>query len=430
MMKRLFTALLLLAFLISFGAGEVPAGSVPEDIQTDSITVTALEELPVYDYEEREIPVDMNGQTIYGIAYIPQGDNTWPVVLCAHGLGGTYQSCAAYAEQLASHGLAAYCFDFRGGGGTRSDGSTTEMSVMTEVADLEAIIAAAKEWDFVDPARILLFGTSQGGIVSAITAARHAEDVAGLILCYPAFVVYDDIHKTFSSLDEVPDSFSYQWITAGRPYIADMWDYDVYAEIGNYQNKVLLMHGDGDSIVPISYADRAAEVYPDVEYFVISGAGHGFNGSAFEEAVTHIFDYVQEIGVLGNRDVQEISADQSVRVTIGDTTGSITLRDNETADAFKEMLPLTIQMNDLNGREYWFSRSMPYADSDVIHDYAPGQLTYWCGGWVTAYYDRDDDSVIEDGSVVFGDMDDSLVAAFHALNGASADVTFELENLS
>ena len=49
-----------------------------------------------------------------------------------------------------------------------SDGSTTQMSVMTEVSDLEAVLAAAKSWDFVDADRIILNGFSQGGIVSAI----------------------------------------------------------------------------------------------------------------------------------------------------------------------------------------------------------------------------------------------------------------------
>ena len=285
--------------ILKNSSGDDPSSNVPEDIQTGSITVEALADLPVFDYSTREINVKIDTQNIYGVAYIPEGDaEKWPLVLCSHGLGGTYRSCAAYAEQLASHGIAAYCFDFRGGGGTRSDGKTTGMSVMTEVADLEAILDAAKGWDFVDVEKILLLGTSQGGIVSAITAARHTNEVAGLILCYPAFLVHDDVHRTFSSLDSVPETFSYQWITAGRIYVSDMWDYDVYAEIGNYTKPVLLMHGSSDSVVPLSYAERAAEVYPDVEYYVINGAGHGFNGRAFEEATEHIFEYLQKNGIL------------------------------------------------------------------------------------------------------------------------------------
>lgn len=281
--------------------GQDPAvsQSVPEAVQAEGTEILELENLPAYNYRQQEIELENQGQRIYGVAYIPDTEeDKVPLVICAHGLGGSYRSNAAYAEQLASHGIAAYCFDFRGGGGSRSEGDTTEMSVMTEVSDLEVVIEAASEWDFVDESRIALLGTSQGGIVSAITAARHTDRIAGLVLMYPAFLISDAIHEQFASLEEVPDSYRFNWITAGRPYAEDMWDYDVYEEIGNYTDKVLLLHGSADSIVPVSYSDRAAEVYTDVEYHVIDGAGHGFSGTAFDEAVRYVFDYLQQIEII------------------------------------------------------------------------------------------------------------------------------------
>lgn len=273
---------------------------MPEEIQGEGTAeILEFEDLPTYSYRQQEIELENQGQKIYGIAYIPETESERvPLVICAHGLGGSYQSNAAYAEQLASHGMAAYCFEFRGGGGSRNDGDTTEMSVMTEVSDLEAILEAASVWEFVDEDRIVLLGTSQGGITSAIAAARHTDQVSGLVLMYPAFLVGDAVHEQFDSLEEVPDRFQFNWITAGRPYVEDMWDYDVYEEIGNYTGKVLLLHGSADSIVPISYSDRAAEVYGDVEYHVIDGAGHGFRGGDFDEAVRYVFGYLQEIRIL------------------------------------------------------------------------------------------------------------------------------------
>lgn len=273
--------------------------TMPEVIQEEGTEILDLENLPTYTYRQQEIELDNQGQRIYGVAYIPDTEKTKvPLVICAHGLGGSYHTNMAYAEQLASHGIAAYCFDFRGGGGTMSDGDTTEMSVMTEVSDLEAILKAAAGWDFVDTDKMVLLGTSQGGITSAIAAARHTDEVSGLVLLYPAFLVSDAIHEQFDSLEDVPDTYRFNWITAGRPYAEDMWDYDVYEEIGNYTEKVLLMHGSADSIVPISYSERAAEVYENVDYYVIDGAGHGFSGGAFDEAVRHIFDYLQEIELI------------------------------------------------------------------------------------------------------------------------------------
>lgn len=284
-------------------AGGAPAqetGSTPAENATTEHAAPyfAWEDVPMSGYREEAITVGHEGQRIWGVAFVPEtGMDRYPLVICSHGLGASYTSCMEYAELLASHGLATYCFDFRGGGGTRSDGSTTEMSLITEATDVQAVVAAAKQWDFVDPNMIILLGESQGGAASAIAAARSTDDVAGLILCYPAFLVHDAVHEQFGSLDEVPDTFYFNWIHAGRAYAADVWDYDVYGEIGNYSKPVLLMHGDRDAIVPISYSERAAEVYPDVEYHVIDGGGHGFYGRPLDDAEQHILDYLQILGI-------------------------------------------------------------------------------------------------------------------------------------
>lgn len=267
-----------------------------ESTSTDETETMSLEMVSSYEYRTQEIKVYNGDQMIYGIAYIPETEKEKvPLVICSHGLNDSYHSNIPYAEQLASKGVAAYCFDFRGGGGNQSDGDTTEMSVMTEVSDLETVLKDAAAWDFVDPDKIILLGASQGGIVSAITAARHADEVMGEILLYPAFLVTEELYRDFNSLDDVPKSYSFYGIQIGRTYASDMWNYDVYEEIGDFKKKVLLIHGNRDGIVDISYSERATEVYQDVEFYIINGAGHGFWGEAFDEAVEYIFAYLQEL---------------------------------------------------------------------------------------------------------------------------------------
>ena len=299
-MKHIFPALLAIVMIIGLTACSAEERQA-QDGKTDdenNLEYLSWDDAPMNTYREETITVDYNGQTIWGVTYIPETDDKkYPLVICSHGLGGDYTSCLEYAELLASHGLAAYCFDFRGGGGSHSDGKMTEMSLITEATDVGTVLQAAKEWDFVDPDKIILLGESQGGAASAIAAARNKDDVNGLILCYPALLVHDSVHEEFDSLDEVPDSFFFKWITVGRPYVEDVWDYDVYSEIGEYEKPVLLMHGDRDGIVPISYAERAAEVYQDVEYDVIRGGGHGFYGSALDDAFGHILSYLQRIDI-------------------------------------------------------------------------------------------------------------------------------------
>ena len=55
-------------------------------------------------------------------------------------------------------------------------------------------------------------------------------------------------------------------------------DYDIYGAIAAYDQDVLLIHGDSDTIVPLEYSQRALEVYPSARLEVIRGGGHGFYG--------------------------------------------------------------------------------------------------------------------------------------------------------
>lgn len=346
-----------------------------------------------------------------------------PLVILSHGLGGSYSSRMEEAERYAGHGIAAYCIEFRGGGGSRSDGDTTRMSVMTEVSDLEAALEASKSWDFVDTDRIVLQGSSQGGIVSAILAARHPDDVAGLILYYPAFMFSDDLQSRFGSLENVPEKYHYLYVEAGRVFAEDMWDYDVYDEIGHFTKPVLLIHGDADSVVPVSYSEKASQVYDKAEFHVISGAGHGFYGSESEQAMDLCLSFLLRNGIVSANS----ALPESVRMTFDDgTTAYINnLQDNASTRAFLAMLPANITLSDWDGREYWCSEKLPYDEASVQHTYAVGEFTYWCGGWITAYYDTNEDTVIEAGSVVIGTMDNVAVQQFSQASGASMTIKFE-----
>lgn len=248
-------------------------------------------------YTVTEVYSNNNGKNIYGELYKPDSKEKLPLIIFAHELGNTHESGTRYAEHLVEEGYAIYMFDFCGGGfDSRSDGETTEMSVMTEVTDLEAVMENAKTWDFIDENRIIVIGGSQGGIVSAIAAARHPDDLQALILLYPAFVVHDQVHLDFKTYEDIPEQYDiFNWMPVGGIYARDMWDYDVYSEIGNYTKPVLLLHGDADYTVPISYSQRAVEVYHDAEYHVIAGGSHEFFNKAFDDAINYIDDFLSRI---------------------------------------------------------------------------------------------------------------------------------------
>ena len=249
---------------------------------------------PEFETEVRCLTID--GQKIYGEIYMPGGEGPFPLAIVGHGLGGNHRDVARYARDLHDLGIAVYVFDFRGGGKySKSSGDTREMSLFTEIEDMEAVLEQAASWPFVDRKQIILAGGSQGAEVAAIVASRHPAEAAGVVMLFPAFVVKDYVHLLFDNLDQVPDEFNLMgWITIGKKYVEDIWDYDPFEEIGRYQGPVLLLQGDSDIMVPVSSSDQAARCYKKIDYKVIAGGGHGFLGESYGTALSYMKDFFQK----------------------------------------------------------------------------------------------------------------------------------------
>ena len=78
-------------------------------------------------------------QKIYGEAFIPNSTGKFPLIIFSHGYG--YNSSFIDSKRLASNGISVYQFDFCGGSNySRSEGKSTEMTVLTEADDLESVL--------------------------------------------------------------------------------------------------------------------------------------------------------------------------------------------------------------------------------------------------------------------------------------------------
>ena len=85
-------------------------------------------------YTVKELPCKNGENSIFGLAYIPEtGGKKVPAAILSHGYNSSHSHILDLAECLAENGIAAYCYDFCGGSSiSRSDGKSTDMSVITE----------------------------------------------------------------------------------------------------------------------------------------------------------------------------------------------------------------------------------------------------------------------------------------------------------
>lgn len=248
--------------------------------------------LMIHNFTTRERKLTYDGNVIFGMEYVPekQCEKTNAVIM-SHGYNSSYADMNDIAEKLAAEGIYVYCYDFCGGS-TRSlsSGKTTDMDINTEIRDLSAVIADIEKRTDID--RIYLYGESQGGFVSALTAAENSERISGLILVYPAFCIPDDWLGRDESTLSAP--FDFMGMTISKKFYDGVPRYDVFEKMRSFKKHTVIFHGDCDNVVRLSYAQRLYGVLPDAELTVINGEGHGFSGAVRSNIANKICGFVKE----------------------------------------------------------------------------------------------------------------------------------------
>ncbi len=256
--------------------------------------------------EKSEFSCTRDSLVIRGVQYKPAGEQL-PVAIVCHGFMANKETVRHYTKALAKAGFAAFCFDFCGGCvvGGRSDGKTDEMSVLTEVKDLEAVLHYVRSLPFTDSDRVLLMGCSQGGFVSALTAAKKENNIRSLVLFYPAFCIPDDARKGQMMLAKfdpanVPEIFYCGPMKLGKCYVQDVLPLEPFAQIAPFEGDVLLVHGTRDAIVNISYAEKANATYRNrasgsVQYEIIKNGTHSFLAHHDKTAIKYLLQFAEKL---------------------------------------------------------------------------------------------------------------------------------------
>ena len=298
-MKRCFGQIVLCAFmavamgLTACSSDDNGVTTPPENTENSDVEDSTETEVE-WAVDSVELWSQRDANKIYGMMYYnPVTSKKQPAVILSHSSSLTHEAMSGYANEIAKIGYAAYCFDFCGGSDkSKSDGKTDEMTVFTEVEDLRAVVKTVKSLDYIDPSRVYLLGSSQGGLVSALLADECPDDFAGMILFYPAFNIPEMV-KMFSGFGDLGNFGDFgdfggfgDWgdfgdfgdmMSMSEAYINSIKDFDVWSHIGKFPKPVCIVHGTQDMIVPISNSEKAVELYPTATLNKIEGANHGFN---------------------------------------------------------------------------------------------------------------------------------------------------------
>ena len=231
--------------------------------------------------------------TLYGELCVPEREGRGPAVILCHGFNGHYTDFPAECARWGGAGYVCFAFDFCGAqSGGKSTGRTAEdYTPMTMVEDVKAAFRDIAALPTVDPARIFLFGGSQGGLVVSLAAADEElrDRVAGLAMYFPAFSIPENWR---SAQEQHTPLMGY---SIGEAYIRSVQELDPYALIPAYPGDVCIVAGDRDMLVTGKTVERGVRAYGEgrVALTIIPGAGHGFIGEALNMAVEKVLDFLE-----------------------------------------------------------------------------------------------------------------------------------------
>jgi hypothetical protein len=200
--------------------------------------------------EAEEVVLDSSGGERVIVWHIPpRGEN--PVVLYFHGNGGSLRWRVDRFRALTADGTGLIALSYRGYGG--SSGRPTEKGLIDDALAAYAFAAAR-----YPASRLALWGESLG---TGVAVALAAQKPVGRIV----------LESPFTSIADIAAQI--YWFFPVRLLIKDSFRSDLL--IGTVTAPFLILHGDKDSIVPITLGDQLYKLITAPKRFVrFPGAGH------------------------------------------------------------------------------------------------------------------------------------------------------------
>ena len=220
---------------------------------------------------------------------LQQGEKC-PMVIFCHGFSGTKDGplFELVADTLQAHGIASIRFDFNGHG--ESEGEFKDMTVPNEIEDAKKVVEYVRDLRYVST--IAIAGHSQGGVVAAMTAGQLSEELGepafqAVALMAPAAVLRDDairgstMGKQYDPFD--PGEYVELWggLKLGGEYIRTSFSLPIYETAAKYQGPALIIHGNGDRVVPYTYGERFHQIWPKSELVIQEYFDHGFSQNVY-----------------------------------------------------------------------------------------------------------------------------------------------------
>jgi pimeloyl-ACP methyl ester carboxylesterase len=229
-------------------------------------------------FQQKEKFKNSIGATLTGVF---EGENRdAPLVIMCHGYGSSKDklSTKGLAQKLVERRLSVFRFDFTGCG--ESEGALEDSTPLRGLGDLKSAVK------FLGREKFALYGSSFGGYVALLYAAKHPVLTLGL-----KAPVSDYMEVETKRSDQ-----NYGFTPKKKAgFLKEVKDIDIYSVAGKIKVPTFIVHGDADPVVPVGQSKKLLKYLGgEKELSILLDAGHVMNDEDLEKANALIADFFQE----------------------------------------------------------------------------------------------------------------------------------------
>lgn len=231
------------------------------------------------------------GELLSGVL---EGASSEAAVICCHGMLSSKdgEKVTSLTKRLRERGLWGLRFDFSGRG--ESEGASFDLTYSRQMQDLDAAVDVLFRRGVK---KVVVFGSSMGGAVALLAAARD-ERIVGVAtiaaVAYPGLI--EERYPVDIAAWRDRGYIDVEGETIGLSFLEDALAHDVVSAVSVIQAPLLVIHGIEDRTVPVSDADDIAAASCNVRLHLVDGADHRFsNLQHLRPCLDEIVDFCQEV---------------------------------------------------------------------------------------------------------------------------------------
>ncbi|MDL2310782.1 alpha/beta fold hydrolase [Peptostreptococcaceae bacterium OttesenSCG-928-C18] len=221
-----------------------------------------------------------NNITLRGIQNLPDNvkkNELLPAIVIIHGHTGNKMGRNFFFVKMSKYftekGFTTFRFDLAGSG--ESDGEFEDMTLTSEIEDMDCIMNHIRNDKLVDNENIFIIGHSMGGLLATVKASDH--NPKKLVLLAPANDMYDSVVYMYNSFGEDLEEIKYFGLKIKKDFMEDMKKYKPYGSAKLYNGEVLIFRGSKDDAVSRETCIKTKNAFKcSTEYIELENIDHSF----------------------------------------------------------------------------------------------------------------------------------------------------------